>query len=108
MKPLRFNRLSKNVGLVLISSSLILGGCARHPECDPPPEGQPVPEQARPDCRGGAGGHGGHGGHIQPGSRTVIVTHGVGGVGGATSRATSAGSSRGGFGATGHATADGS
>ena len=100
MKPLRLDKLTKNVGLVLISSSLILGGC-EHRCDDRPPEQQAVPGQPPPDCRGGGGvrhvghGYGGHG---------FIVTHSTGGGG---ARAPAVGSARGGFGATGHAMSGG-
>lgn len=55
MKPLRFDRLTREIGLVLISSSLVLGGCS-HPCDDRPPEEHAVADQRRPDCRGGRGG----------------------------------------------------
>ena len=102
MKPLRLDRLTREIGLVLISSSLVLGGCS-HPCDDRPPGDQAVPDQPRADCRGGRAG-GGHGGHVPVGGRPIIVTPGAGGG----TRTPAAGSARGGFGATGHATAGGS
>ncbi len=99
MKPLRFDRLTREIGLVLISSSLVLGGCSRPCE-DRPPEQQGVPDRPRPDCRGGRGG--GHGGHVPVGGHGVVVMPGTGG--GAAHQPPAR---RGGFGATGHATAGG-
>jgi hypothetical protein len=100
MKLLRFDRLTREIGLVLISSSLVLGGCS-HPCDNRPPDGQAVPGQPRADCRGGHGG--GHVGHVPAGGHGVVVVPGAGGG----ARAPAAGSGRGGFGATGHATAGG-
>jgi hypothetical protein len=96
MMPLRFDKMTKKIGLVLISSSLILGGCSAPCE-DAPKDEQAPPGQRPPGCHGGRGGHG----HAVPmGGHPVIVPL----AGGAAARAApAAGSARGGFGATGHA-----
>jgi hypothetical protein len=101
MKPPRLDKLTKNVGLVLISSSLILGGCDHRCD-DRPPGQQAVPGQPPADCHGGGGvRHGGHGYVVGHG---VIVMHSTGGGG---APAPAVGSARGGFGATGHAMSGG-
>ena len=103
MEPLRFNKLTREVGLVLISSSLILSGCSS-PEDEEEKDEQTGPAQQAP-----AGWHsgGGHGGYVPVpiAGRGVAVTSGASQGG---SSAPASGSARGGFGATGHAATAGS
>jgi hypothetical protein len=99
--------ITKKIGLVLISSSLILHGCAHHtPEQDPAQEGNPEVIQ------GGSGGthwwyfHSGGGyvggpGFAPGGHSGGVVVSGGGRSGGFTSSPSV--SARGGFGAAGHA-----
>jgi hypothetical protein len=89
MEPLGFNKLTKEVGLLLISSSLILGGCSRA-EDEKKKDEQKGPAQPAPGRGHFGGGHGGY------------VPVRIGG------RSVAPGSVRGGFGATGHAAAAGS
>jgi hypothetical protein len=89
MEPLGINKLTREVGLVLISSSLILGGCSRH-EDEEKKEEQKGPAQP---ARGRWYSGGGHGGYVPMRS---------------AGRSVAPGSVRGGFGATGHAAAAGS
>jgi hypothetical protein len=99
MKPLRFNKLTQKIGLVLISSTLILSGCSR------PGEEEKKDDRVAPGQPAGGGHAGvGHGGYV-PIGRTAVVTGG-GGQGGPAAPAVS--SARGGFGATGHAATGGS
>jgi hypothetical protein len=95
-KPL-FSKLSREVGLVLISSSLFLAGCNRHQDEDKKDDdegpGQPAPA--------GWHGGGGHGGYYPFMGRTGA------GLSGGTGSVSTAGSARGGFGATGHAVSAG-
>jgi len=93
--------ITKKIGLVLISSSLILHGCAHHtPEQDPAQEGQPA-------AQGGGTGwwyfHHSGGGGFHPGrtSGGGVVVGGGGRSGGFTSSPSV--SARGGFGSAGHA-----
>ncbi len=89
------NRLSKEVGLVLISSSLFLAGCRR-------PQDKDRKDDA--NCPGQSSGWHGSGGHW--GTYPYMGRSGAG-IGGAAS-GVAAGSARGGFGATGHAAGVGS
>jgi hypothetical protein len=103
MEPLRFNKLTREIGLVLISSSLILGGCSR------PPDEEKKDEQTGPAQQTPTGGYSGgsHGGHVP----VPIAGRGVAVTSGASQGGTSAPASasvRGGFGATGHAATAGS
>ncbi len=108
--------MTKKVGLVLISSSLILNGCSHHvPQQDPAQEGQP--QAAQPG--GGilpwwyfhhSGGYVGGGGYSGGGFRPGTTSHGGGIVsssgvrsGGGSFKASPSVSARGGFGASGHA-----
>jgi hypothetical protein len=103
MYPPRFNKLTREVGLVLISSSLILGGCHSHRDEEEKdkqagPAGQPA----------FSGGHsyGGHGGYVpvRIAGRSAVTSSGSQRVGSAPA----SGSVRGGFGTTGHAATAGS
>ena len=89
MKPLRFKKLTREIGLVLISSSLILDGCSRHHDLEKKDE-QTGTAQPAPGRWYSGGGHGGY----------VPVP--------SAGRSAASGSVRGGFGATGHAAAAGS
>ena len=100
--------ITKKVGLVLISSSLILHGCAHHT-----PEQDPNQDAPQPVVQGGgmhwwyfhSGGYSGGSGGFVPGtpgtSGGVVVSGGGRTSGGFTS--SSSVSARGGFGAAGHA-----
>jgi hypothetical protein len=103
MEPLRFNKLTREVGLVLISSSLILAGCSSHDDQEKKDE-LIGPAQTAP-----AGWHsgGGHGGYVPVpfAGRSAGMTSGASQGG---SAAPASGSARGGFGATGHAATAGS
>jgi hypothetical protein len=88
MEPLRFNKLTREVGLVLISSSLILDGCSSHHD----EEKKDEQGTAQPAPTGWHSG-GGHGGYVPVPS---------------AGRSAASGSARGGFGATGHAATAGS
>ncbi len=98
MEPLRINTLTRELGVVLISSSLILAGCYGQPD-DAEQDGQagtawqPV----------GSGGHwyGGHGGYypVPIAGRSAVTSRPTQGG----TAAHISGSVRGGFGATGHA-----
>jgi hypothetical protein len=90
----RLHKLSKEVGLVLISSSLFLAGCRRHLDDDKKDDDATAGQQTSSGWHGG-GGHGVY---------TPFMGRGDAGV----SRAgPAAGSARGGFGATGHAASAG-
>lgn len=112
--------MTKNVGLVLISSSLILNGCSHHtPEQDPAQEGQPqtVPVPSGNGMNswwyfhhigggysGSGGGYSGSG-HPIGGFHSGTSSHGVtsNGVrsGGGGFKSSSSVTTRGGFGASG-------
>jgi len=103
MEPLRINKLTREVGLVLISSALILAGCYSHPE-EAEQDGQ-AGTAWRPAGSGGYP-YGGHGGYVPvpiAGRSAVTSRPSQGG-----SSAHASGSVRGGFGATGHAVSAGS
>lgn len=109
------NKMTKKVGLVLISSSLILNGCSHHvPQQDPAQEGQP---QVVQPVGGGiqpwwyfhhSGGYvgGGYSGGFHPGTTShgggIVSSSGVR-SGGGSFKASPSVSARGGFGASGHA-----
>lgn len=103
MEPLRFNKLTREVGLVLISSSLTLGGCSSHHDEEKKDEQIGATQQAPAGWHSG----GGHGVYIPVpiAGRGVAVTSGASQGG---SSAPAPGSVRGGFGATGHAATAGS
>jgi hypothetical protein len=96
-----FNKLSKEIGLVLISSSLFLAGCRRISDEEQKDEnGNPVQPAA-----GGWHGGGGHWGGYYP-----FIGRTGAGLSGTSSGAPAASTSssvRGGFGATGHAVSAG-
>jgi hypothetical protein len=98
MESLRFNKLTKEVGLVLISSSLILSGCTGHQE-KKKKDDEDDPAQPAPTRWHGGGGHGGF--------APIIGRSGSGATRPGSSPAAGSGSVRGGFGATGHATSAG-
>jgi hypothetical protein len=89
MIPLRFNKLTREVALALISSSLILDGCSSHHD-EEKKEEQTGTAQPAPGRWYSGGGHAGY----------VPVP--------SAGRSAASGSVRGGFGATGHAAAAGS
>ncbi len=98
MEPLRSNKLTREVGLVLISSALILGGCYSHP--DEAEKDEQAGTAWQPAASGGHS-YGGHGGYVPvPIIGRSAVTSWGSQVG---SSAHASGSVRGGFGATGHA-----
>jgi hypothetical protein len=98
MEPPRFNKLTREVGLVLISSSLILGGCYSHRD-EEKEDGQAGP--AGPPAASGGHSYGGHGGYVpvRIAGRSAVTSGGSQRGGSAQT----SGSVRGGFGATGHA-----
>jgi hypothetical protein len=101
MHPSRCGRLTRDIGLVLISSSLILCGCTVRPDDDEKKKKDDQdPAQATTGHRSGVS-RGFYFGTIGRG----VGTNGAGRGGGSTS---SVGSVRGGFGATGHGVAAGS
>jgi hypothetical protein len=97
MDPSRIGRLTREIGLVLISSSLILCGCIADPEEEKKDDQNPANATA---------------GHHYGGGRGVFIPMGrsFGATSGTRSggSAPAAGSARGGFGATGHSAAAGS
>jgi hypothetical protein len=96
MHPDRCGRLTRDIGLVLISSSLILSGCRVRPDDEEKKKKDDQdPAQAVTSHHSG----GGHGIFFPIGRGVGVSGVGRGGV------ATSAGSVRGGFGATGHGVA---
>jgi hypothetical protein len=96
-----FNKLSKEIGLVLISSSLILAGCRRVPdEVQLDENGNPI----QPAASGWHSGGGHWGGYYPFIGRTGA---GMSGAPSAARAASPSGSVRGGFGATGHAVSAG-
>lgn len=74
------NRLTKQISLVLISSSLVLAGCRQQPP--------PGKEKEKDNPTGGSGFHGGYHPSVGGGSRSGTSSSGV------------TGSSRGGFGSS--------
>jgi len=112
------NKMTKKVGLVLISSSLILNGCSHHvPEQDPSQEGQPqiIHGGVHPfwyfhHSGGYVGGSGYSGGGFHPGTYThgggIVSSGGIRSGGGF--KASPSVSARGGFGASSHAFGGGS
>ena len=100
-----FNKLSKEIGLVLISSSLFLAGCRKIPDEEQKDEnGNPIQPAA-----GGMHSGGGHwGGYYPYVGRTGAGMSGTSPSAPAASPSASpSGSVRGGFGATGHAVSAG-
>ncbi len=89
------NRLTKQIQLVLISSSLVLAGCAK--DCEEEKQDQ-TPQQTTGSSSGSHGGHTGF--HHYP-----VFIHGPAarpGTGGAGGHSSIGGSTRGGFGASAH------
>ncbi len=98
------NRLTKQISLVLVSSSLVLHGCHSEPVAEAEKTEEEKAAAAGPAGQGSTSGHPHHWGpHFFHGSRGISSSPGARSSAG--SRFSAGGSTRGGFGASAHGVA---